>query len=78
VSEDERGRSIILELRAAGGAPFAVAIPENAIANFTEPPQEMYEDAMICVRGTVIDHRGVPTIFVTTPAEIAEREPIDP
>jgi hypothetical protein len=75
LAEDGRGRSIVLELGSAGGsAAYAVAIPESAVENFTEPPQDMYEGKQICVQGRVIDHGGVPTIFVTTPAEISERE----
>lgn len=78
VSEDERGRSIVLELGlAGGGAAYAVAIPESAAQEFSEPPQEAYDGKLICVRGTVVEHRGVATIFVSTPAEIAEREPSD-
>jgi hypothetical protein len=75
LAEDERGRSIVLELSGAGGSTaYAVAIPESAAENFTEPPQDLYEGKQICVQGSIINHRGVPTIFVTTPAEIAERE----
>jgi hypothetical protein len=71
IAEDQRGRSIILELGAEGGSEaYAVGIPESAAANFMEPPQETYSGKQVCVHGTVIDHQGVPTIFVSMPGEI--------
>ena len=79
ITQDERGRSVILELGAEGGsAPFAVAIPESEASAFPEPPEETYAGREICVTGTVIEYRGVPTIFVTTPAEISERPAVAP
>jgi hypothetical protein len=79
IAEDARGRSFVLELGAeGGGVPFAVAIPESAAGNFGDEPRDLYDGREICVSGVVIDHHGVPTIFVTSPEEIVESEPVDP
>jgi hypothetical protein len=75
IAEDARGRTVLLELGGeGGGAPFAVGIPESAEPNFADPPQDVYDGARICVSGTVIEHRGVPTIFVSSPQEILNRD----
>jgi hypothetical protein len=69
--EDARGSAVVLEMTREGGdTPFAVAIPQDAVTNFPEPPADTYDGSQICVRGVVQDFMGVPTIFVTLPNEI--------
>ena len=48
---------------------YVVVFPEN-YAKFSEPPEKLYADKKIRVKGKIIDYKGTPEIIVTEPSQI--------
>jgi hypothetical protein len=61
-----------LDIGRVGG--FRVIIPLRYRQNFPVSPDRAYEDATICVTGTVQQQLGLPFIVVETPEEITYHE----
>lgn len=71
-----RGRPTFLNFgRPYPNHTFTVVIWEDARGRFPEPPESLYEDADICVTGTVALYKGKPQIVVRSPTQIEATAP---
>jgi endonuclease/exonuclease/phosphatase family metal-dependent hydrolase len=73
------GRHCFLNFDAARS--FTAVIHEPSYANFPKPPEEMYDQKVVRVRGVVSEYNGKPQIEVTRPDQITlldEEKPVPP
>lgn len=66
------GDAVAIALGAGPGDPEGVdvVIPEFAVPRFNPPPDELYTDERICVRGYVASGADRLRVYVSTPAEV--------
>lgn len=53
---------------------FTVIVWGEARSKFADPPESLYSDVGLCVRGRVADYRGVPEIEVRDPSQVVRVE----
>lgn len=49
---------------------FTIVIWGDDRANFSAPPEDLYDAATICVTGTIETYEGVPQIVANAPSDI--------
>ena len=51
-------------------SPFTIVIFEKDFYKFKEPIENLYDGKNICVKGKIVEYKGMEEIIVTEPKEI--------